>query len=291
MHKYLLSLILILFILSACSLDVLGSDKLENNKVKYVSLGSSFAAGPGVKGIAENSPDNCWQSDQNYARQLSERLNLDLIDASCIGAKLSDKTSPISIYSQMENIQSDVGLVTLLAGGNDLGYLASLMTASCENLVKQGKVHKTIPCLEMPKFPSIADYENTEYHLNIITNAIKEKAPKAVIVLIDYATVLPSTSLCALTPMDEKYAIESNYIKEQIEDILERVSVRNSTLLIKASRITENHNVCSEKPWIRAYDSADWSMLTLPYHPKYEYMLSISDALESVLQPYFYNIM
>ncbi len=41
-----------------------------------MSLGSSFAAGPGVKDIAENSPDNCWQSDQNYARQLSERLNL-----------------------------------------------------------------------------------------------------------------------------------------------------------------------------------------------------------------------
>ena len=287
MYKYLLSLILILFILSACRLDVLGSDKLENNKVKYVSLGSSFAAGPGVKGIAENSPDNCWQSDQNYARQLSERLNLDLIDASCIGAELSDKTSPISIYSQMENIQSDVGLVTLLAGGNDLGYLARLMTASCENLVMRGKVHKTIPCLEMPKFPSIADYENTEYHLNIITNAIKEKAPKAVIVLIDYATVLPSTSLCALTPMDEKYAIESNYIKGQIEDILKRVSVRNSTLLIKASEITRDHNVCSEKPWIRAYASADWSMLTLPYHPTYEYMLAITDTLEDVLKPYF----
>ena len=63
--------------------------------------------------------------------------------------------------------------------------------------------------------------------------------------------------LCALTPMDEKYAIESNYIKGQIEDILERVSVRNSTLLIKASEITRDHNVCSEKPWIRAYASAE----------------------------------
>ncbi|MDC0879909.1 SGNH/GDSL hydrolase family protein [Hellea sp.] len=291
MHKYLLSLISILFILSACRLNISDNDAKESKRVKYVSLGSSFAAGPGVKDVADNSPDNCWQSDQNYARKLSQRLNLHLIDASCIGAELSDRVSPISIYSQIENIQSDVGLVTLLAGGNDLGYLARLMTASCDFLVKQGKVHASIPCLEMPEFPSIADYENTEYHLNLIINIIKEKAPEAVIVLIDYATVLPSTSLCALTPMDEKYAIESNYIKGQIEDILERVSVRNSTLLIKASEITRDHNVCSEKPWIRAYASADWSMLTIPYHPKYEYMLSITDALESVLQPYFYNIM
>lgn len=287
MYKYLLSLISIFFILSSCRLNTSYSDKNENNRVKYISLGSSFAAGPGVKDLAEDSPYNCWQSDQNYARQLAKRLNLDLIDASCIGAELSDKSSAISIYSQMENIESDVGLVTLLAGGNDLGYLARLMTASCEALERQGKVHKTIPCLEMPEFPNKADYKNTEYHLNIIINKIKEKAPEAVIVLIDYATVLPLTSLCALTPMDEKYAIESNYIKGQIEDILERVSFKNSTLLIKASEITEDHNVCSEKPWIRAYASADWSMLTLPYHPKYEYMLSITDALESVLRPYF----
>ena len=101
MHKYLLSLILILFTLSACRLNISDDDAKESQRVKYVSLGSSFAAGPGVKDVADNSPDNCWQSDQNYARQLSERLNLDLIDASCIGAKLSDKTSPISIYSQM----------------------------------------------------------------------------------------------------------------------------------------------------------------------------------------------
>ena len=287
MHKYLLSLILILFILSACSLNISDDDAKESQRVKYVSLGSSFAAGPGVKDVADNSPDNCWQSDQNYARKLSQRLNLHLIDGSCIGAKLSDIASPISIYSQMENIQSDTGLVTLLAGGNDLGYLARLMTASCENLVKQGKVHKTIPCLEMPEFPDIVDYENTEYHLNIITNAIIEKAPDAVIVLIDYATVLPLTPLCDLTPMDTKYAIESNYIKGQLEGMLERVSTRNGTLLIKASEITRDHNVCSEEPWIRDYKSAEWGMTTLPYHPTYEYMLAITDALEDVLKPYF----
>jgi len=287
MYKYLLSLISILFILSACRLNISDDDAKESQRVKYVSLGSSFAAGPGVKDVADNSPDNCWQSDQNYARKLSQRLNLHLIDGSCIGAKLSDIASPISIYSQMENIQSDTGLVTLLAGGNDLGYLARLMTASCENLVKQGKVHKTIPCLEMPEFPDIDDYENTEYHLNIITNAIIEKAPNAVIVLIDYATVLPLTALCDLTPMDTKYAIESNYIKGQLEGMLERVSTRNGTLLIKASEITRDHNVCSEEPWIRDYKSAEWGMTTLPYHPKYEYMLAITDALEDVLKPYF----
>ncbi|MBT4995218.1 MAG: SGNH/GDSL hydrolase family protein [Hellea sp.] len=287
MYKYLLSLISILFILSACRLNISDDDAKESQRVKYVSLGSSFAAGPGVKDVADNSPDNCWQSDQNYARKLSQRLNLHLIDGSCIGAKLSDIASPISIYSQMENIQSDTGLVTLLAGGNDLGYLARLMTASCENLVKQGKVHKTIPCLEMPEFPDIVDYENTEYHLNIITNAIIEKAPNAVIVLIDYATVLPLTPLCDLTPMDTKYAIESNYIKGQLEGMLERVSTRNGTLLIKASEITRDHNVCSEEPWIRDYKSAEWGMTTLPYHPTYEYMLAITDALEDVLKPYF----
>ena len=104
--------------------------------------------------------------------------------------------------------------------------------------------------------------------------------------LIDYATVLPSTPLCALTPMDTKYAIESNYIKVKIEDMLERVSNRNRTLLIKASEITRDHNVCSEEPWIRDYKSAEWSMTTLPYHPKYEYMLAITDALEGILKPY-----
>lgn len=56
---------------------------------KYVAMGSSFAAGPGIPDYYEAQPAPCYRSTQNYARQLATRLSLALTEVSggggCVG--------------------------------------------------------------------------------------------------------------------------------------------------------------------------------------------------------------
>jgi hypothetical protein len=56
-------------------------------QARYVAMGSSFAAGPGVTAPADTPANRCARSADNYAHQLARKLNLQLVDVSCSGAK------------------------------------------------------------------------------------------------------------------------------------------------------------------------------------------------------------
>ena len=53
---------------------------------RYVALGSSYAAGPGVTHAADARDPRCTRSNDNYAHQIARRLKLELVDVSCSGA-------------------------------------------------------------------------------------------------------------------------------------------------------------------------------------------------------------
>jgi lysophospholipase L1-like esterase len=88
---------------------------------RYVAMGSSFAAGPGIPSYYEDPPTPCARSNNNYAHQLASRLNLNLTDVSCSGATTAHLTGPRgAIPPQLDALTSDTRLVTLTIGGNDL---------------------------------------------------------------------------------------------------------------------------------------------------------------------------
>ena len=88
---------------------------------QYVSLGSSYAAGAGIGTLVPGTPQRCGRTGNNYARQLAARLHLDLIDASCGGAKTSHTLGPWNeLPPQVDAVTPATKLVTITIGGNDL---------------------------------------------------------------------------------------------------------------------------------------------------------------------------
>ena len=53
---------------------------------RYVALGSSMAAGPGIRPSAPGAPFGSGRSARNYAHLVAERLGLDLVDVTFSGA-------------------------------------------------------------------------------------------------------------------------------------------------------------------------------------------------------------
>ena len=100
---------------------------------RYVALGSSFAAGPGIPARAPGSPRRAGRSASNYAHLVARELGLDLHDVTYSGATTGDILRPSAAGqpAQLDAVTPATRLVTLTAGGNDVGYLPRLTLPAC----------------------------------------------------------------------------------------------------------------------------------------------------------------
>jgi len=108
---------------------------------RYVALGSSMAAGPGIRPSAAGAPFGSGRSARNYAHLVAERLNLDLVDVTFSGATtahvLADRQR--RAQPQIEALDGSEELVTITIGGNDVGYVPLLMAASLPAVARGGR--------------------------------------------------------------------------------------------------------------------------------------------------------
>ena len=99
---------------------------------RYVAMGSSFAAGPGLPSRVPGSPRRAGRSTGNYAHLVARALGLDLHDVTFSGATTGDILGPSAAgrAAQLDAVTAETSLVTITAGGNDVGYLPRLTLAS-----------------------------------------------------------------------------------------------------------------------------------------------------------------
>jgi hypothetical protein len=130
---------------------------------KYVAMGSSFAAGPGIAPAADNPGNRCRRSAQNYAHQLARRHNLSLVDVSCGGSTTEHLLGPWNeLAPELDAVDVDTLLVTVTTGGNDLGYLGGLAAMSCVNVAAQTSKAPQTPCGAVPPLPDDKTYAAME---------------------------------------------------------------------------------------------------------------------------------
>jgi lysophospholipase L1-like esterase len=99
---------------------------------RYVAMGSSFAARRRIPSRVPGSPRRAGRSTGNYAHHVARALGLDLHDVTYSGATTSDilHRSAAGQPAQLDAVTPATRLVTITAGGNDVGYLPRLTLAS-----------------------------------------------------------------------------------------------------------------------------------------------------------------
>lgn len=160
---------------------------------RYVAMGSSFAAGPGLPSRVPGSPRRVGRSTGNYAHTVARALGLDLHDVTFSGATTSDILGPAASGrpAQLDAVTRETSLVTITAGGNDVGGVPRLTLTSLPwPLPVLPAVRAHIAELGDPRTTD-ERFERLGQNLAAIGRELHDRAPTCRVVLIDYLTLLP----------------------------------------------------------------------------------------------------
>ena len=229
---------------------------------KYVSLGSSFAAGPGI----DNSLGSCGRSDHNYAHLIADALSLDLTVVSCNGATIFNVLSvpqgdnPL----QIDAVTSDTALVTVTIGGNNIRYTASTFACSGASASDRcsANLDQTAIAAAVARLPA---------QLGAMFDAIKAKAPNAVIVLVTYPRVfLEDATNCSELELTERDTIYLAELGRQLEAAFISATANGQALIADAYVGAQGHGPCEADVSERWVNGQNVASSGIRFHPTAE---------------------
>jgi lysophospholipase L1-like esterase len=251
----------------------------------YVAMGSSFASGPGVASVVPGTPARCTRSTENYAQQVARQLNLRLTDTSCGGARTAHILGPWNeLPPQIEALTADTALVTITIGGNDVGYIGGLISASCAGADRASAPPMCQSMAGQPPEPGEAEWRALASSLDRITAEVRRRSPAARLVFVDYLTVVSDGPPCAATPFAADRAATGRAIAARLAAETAAAAARAGADVLRASALSANHGACAEQPWMGGFIAPPGSGLHIPYHPNQAGMTAVADALAALLR-------
>ena len=252
-----------------------------------VSLGSSFAAGPVIPPVADA---DAGRSGRNYPSLTAARLGAELVDLTVSGATTAtileqpQTTITGKVYEpQIEGVPRNADVVTVTAGGNDLGYTGSMLFAAFRRLDPAHPLNRYLA----PSFPdglrepSAEMLETAESGLVRIVEGVHSRAEGARVVLVDYLTVIGAGTSGA-TLFDDAERDLFLRMRTSLEGAYERAAERSGADLVRASGLSRDHGLDSPEPWVTGL-LTDPRVSAGSFHPNALGMERVADDLVRLL--------
>lgn len=217
---------------------------------RYVALGCSMAAGPGVRPRAAGAPRLSGRSARNYPHLVAERVSLELVDVTFSGATtahvLTDRQRGAA--PQIAALDGSESLVTVTIGGNDVGYIPLLMAASLPRIVRR------LPLLGA-RISELLDREARDRALEDVFDSLcavgrvlRERAPRARVFFVDCLTVLPATGAPA-PPLSAADADLGRHVAATLERLTADAAAATGCEVVGAAAASRHHHAWSTEPW------------------------------------------
>lgn len=247
---------------------------------RYVSMGSSYAAGPGV-GILDAASAGCGRSQSNYARTVARRHQLDLADVACSGATTENilLKGQHGFPAQIEAVTPDTRLVSILIGGNDIAYVGNLFGLSCRadgktacDVKDEAQVGQLLAALPDK--------------LDRVIDAVRRRAPDARIVMVGYLPAVPENGkACAALPLAPADAKRMHDTTVRLTQVFDTTAARKHIDIIHAASLGSGHDACTAQPYITGYHPARMPGWKDPvgYHPTQAGMDAVAAAFDKLL--------
>ncbi|EPQ25657.1 uncharacterized protein PFL1_06794 [Pseudozyma flocculosa PF-1] len=216
-----------------------------------VSMGSSFAAGPGLPPFSNEA---AGRSQLNYPTLFSQLVAgsrfVDLTVSGATVANLVDEPQGAqdgSVFApQLDLLPRDADVITLTVGGNDMGYIGERM-------------------------------------LDLI-DRIHRKAPRARILLVDYIQVVgPHTRPRTDVPFNQDRIDRYRSIASDLVEIYNHIASHRNQLVTRVELydLSEQHSLGCDVEWVGRFRLWDfWK--TPAFHPSYLGMRAIAREVHRV---------
>ena len=217
---------------------------------KYVALGSSMAAGPGIPPRDKSAPLRAGRSAANYPHLVARQLGLDLVDVTYSGATtahvLTDRQN--GEPPQVDALDGSEALVTITIGGNDVGYIPLLTAAGLPHAVRSLPVLGGM--LREKLDPAARDRAlvQVDESLKEVGRTVRQRAPRARVVFVDYLTLLPPAGEDA-APLSGVDAALGRRVAATLERLTSEAAEATGCEVVRASDASRDHHAWSADPW------------------------------------------
>ncbi|MFB8008421.1 SGNH/GDSL hydrolase family protein [Nocardia sp. NPDC056000] len=243
---------------------------------EYVALGDSWAADATLTQVTTAfTPLHCVQSIGNYAKQVAAALAVPVFrDATCGGAMTVNMTSPqTSVFGsnppQFDRLSESTDLVTLEIGGNDADLAATVSDCVTAD-------PRATPCLDAMVVNGVdrmsANIARAEPRVAAVVAGIRERAPHARILLLDYFEGIGVTGGCfPMIPISDPDAIWLGGKLIELHDMLARVAATSGVEFVDTYTGSSGHDACEPvgTRWVEGLIPFSGTPvgLAVPFHP------------------------
>lgn len=246
---------------------------------RYVALGSSMAAGPGIKPKAAGAPMGSGRSAVNYPHLVAARLSYDLVDVTFSGATTASVLSERQRGAppQVEALDGTESLVTITIGGNDAGYVPLLYAACLPRWTRSLPVLGRIVRGQLDGDARDAALAAVGNSLTAVGAEVRRRAPSARVLFVDYLTLLPPKGIPA-PPLSEGDAETGRRIADTLERLTAEAAAATGCELVGAAAASRDHHPWSADPWTTRF-GVPLPGRAAPLHPNAAGMRAVADLI------------
>lgn len=251
---------------------------------RYVALGSSMAAGPGIAPRVPGSPRAAGRSQRNYPHLVSDALGLDLVDVTFSGATTAHvlSESQRGAPPQIQALDGTETLVTVTIGGNDAGYVPMLFAAGLPRLCRWipllgGRIRDLLD--PASRYLALAEVGSA---LIDVGREVRRRSPAATVLFVDYLTLLPNSG--PAPPLRDPDVTLGRHIAATLEQLTADAAAATGCGLVKAADASRAHHAWSSVPWTTRF-GVPLPGRPAPLHPNAEGMRAVADLVVAGTAP------
>ncbi|OBJ43036.1 hydrolase [Mycobacterium colombiense] len=253
---------------------------------RYVALGSSMAAGPGIRPRARGAPRWSGRSARNYAHLIAQRYQHDLVDVTFSGATTAHVLAERQHGAppQIAALDGTESLVTVTIGGNDVGYVPLLTAASLPRPLRH------VPLLG-DRIADLLDRDARDRALDAVFEslcavgrALRQRSTRARVFFVDYLTMLPPPGESA-EPLSPADADLGRHVAATLETMTADAAAVTGCEIIRAAAASREHHAWSTEPWTTrpVRFGVPIPGRTAPLHPNAAGMRAVADLIAAQL--------
>ena len=210
----------------------------------YVALGDSYSSGTGAGSYNLNS--SCQRGTSAYPYLVAQAKGYSLNFVACSGATTVDE-----INQQVSALNSGTNVVTLTAGGNDVGFTSLIINCTLLNCVSS--VNSKITWVNSSLAPL----------LNNLYSQVKTRAPNARVIVLGYPKLFTKTCLAA-TGISSSEVTAANNLAVAVDNVTAACAAAYGFTYKSAIGQFTNHGVCASSAWLHGLN---WLDPGVSYHP------------------------